>query len=46
MMLYRICGSFNGQYRIGDGIGEGFNDKGGIGDGFNSTALPWLAACG
>ena len=46
MKLYRICGAFNGQYQIGDGIREGFNNKGGNGDRFDSTAFPRLAACG
>ena len=46
MILYRICDAFNGRYRIGDGIGEGFNGKGNIGDEFDWTALPRLAVCG
>ena len=37
MILYRICDAFNGQYLIGDGIGEGFNGKSGIGDGFDDS---------
>ena len=27
IILYRIYDAFNGQYQIGDGIGEGFNSK-------------------
>ena len=46
IILYRICDAFNGQYQIGDSIGEQFNGKGSIGDGFDLTALPWLAVCG
>jgi len=45
IILYKICDTFNGRYRIEDDIGERFNGKGGIGDGFNSTALAWLAVC-
>ena len=29
MILYTREDTFNGWYSIGDGIGEGFNDKGG-----------------
>ena len=48
MILYTIWDAFNGQYLIGDGIGEGFNSKGGqYFELFaNNGLFVWLAVCG